>query len=53
MPSGKLVRISEDTMEKLKDHGKPFETPNECINRLLGSRCNQNKKDVGNDGEES
>ena len=31
----KLVRISDDTMKKLKKNGKAFETPNDCINRLL------------------
>jgi len=35
MVSGKLVRIAPETMEKLGKVAKPFETPNECINRLL------------------
>lgn len=42
MSEGKLVRISQDTMKKLGDQAKPFETPDKCINRLLTNSCLQN-----------
>ena len=35
MPQGKLVRISDDTMQKLATSRNGFESPNDCINRLL------------------
>jgi len=38
MPIGKLVRVSPDTLEKLGKLARPFESPNDCINRLLSSR---------------
>ena len=39
MAQSKTVRLTEDTMERLKDIGKPFETPNDCINRVLDGNC--------------
>jgi len=41
MTNGKLVRISSDTIKKLEKARIGFETPNECINRLL---CKQEKQ---------
>lgn len=32
---GKLVRVSDDTMQMLAKERNGFETPNDCINRLL------------------
>jgi len=39
MPKGKLVRITSDTIKKLEKTRKGFETPNECINRILNNPC--------------
>ncbi len=36
MPTGKLVRVSPDAMEKLEKARVKFETPSDCINRVLG-----------------
>ena len=46
----KLISINNETLEKLKQVAKPFETPSKCITRLLddlehqkkfsGSNCN-------------
>ena len=41
MSKGKLVRIAPDVMEKLGKAAKSFESPNECIKRLLETSCNQ------------
>ena len=35
--SSKPVRIRTETIELLKKYAKPFETPNDCINRILSS----------------
>lgn len=46
MPQGKLVRISKDTMEKLAEKRAGWESPDDCINRLLsGNPCNSKKSD--------
>jgi len=49
MPKGKLVRITPDTIKKLEKTRKGFETPNECINRILESRCNEQQKSENDD----
>ena len=41
MTNGKPVRLSPDTLKKLEKARIGFETPNECINRLL---CNQDEQ---------
>jgi len=38
MVTGKLVRITPGTMEKLRKVARPFETPNDCIDRVLSAR---------------
>ena len=45
---GKLVRVSDDTMQKLAKTRNGFESPNECINRLLSNNpCkNETKEQV-------
>lgn len=31
----KLISLNNETLEKLKEVAKPFETPSKCITRLL------------------
>lgn len=53
MSQGKLVRLSSDTIEKLGKVRNGFETPNDCINRILENRpCNQ-KTEPKDEEEES
>jgi len=40
MVNGKLVRLTPETIKLLEKARIGFETPNDCINRLL---CNQEK----------
>ena len=37
--NGKQVRISGETLEKLKTVGQPFESVDECLKRVLGCSC--------------
>lgn len=37
--NSKTVRLTQDTMDRLEKVGKPFETPNDCINRVLDGNC--------------
>ena len=54
MPEGKLVRIAPSTMEKLGKLAKPFESPNECIERLLSeSPCEKHHSEDQDESEES
>ena len=48
--SGKLVRIAPETMEKLAKTRKGFETPSDCIGRLLSN--NPCQKEVKKKKEE-
>ena len=46
MSTGKLVRVSDDTMQKLAKKRNGFESPNECINRLLSQNpCKSENKE--------
>ena len=47
MTIGKLVRLSPETMKKLEQCRNGFETPNDCISRILdlASPEKQNKDD--------
>lgn len=36
----KQYRISNETLEKLKEQGKPFESVDECLARILKKPCN-------------
>lgn len=49
MPKGKLVRITPDTIKKLEKARNGFETPNECINRILENSCNEQQKSENDD----
>ena len=53
MPIGKLVRISPDTMEKLAEKRDGWESPDDCINRLLTDHpcISEPKKDENRDDE--
>jgi len=43
----KTVRISADTMSKLGNHRVGFETPDECLNRLLSKNpCHKQEDEV-------
>ncbi len=46
MSTGKPVRMSEEVMEKLAKVRNGFETPSDCINRLLSQNpCKSEKKE--------
>ena len=53
MPTGKLVRISPNTMEKLAEKRAGWESPDDCINRLLTDHpcTSEPKKDESQDDE--
>lgn len=51
MPAGKIVRMSDSTMGKLAKVRNGFESPNDCINRLLSQ--NPCKKEMKDSDEES
>ena len=39
MNQSKQVRISGETLEKLKTVGQPFESIDDCLKRVLGCSC--------------
>ena len=46
MAESKLVRVSPDTMAKLAKARNGFESPNDCMNRLLSQNpCKSEKKE--------
>ena len=48
--ASKPVRISNETMSLLKKHAEPFESPDECMKRILSTNpCNSKKpaEDLG------
>ena len=54
MPEGKLVRVSPDTMKKLAKVRNGFESPNDCMNRLLSkSPCKSETTEQTEDGPDS
>jgi len=46
MPETKTVRIDKELMDKLAEEREGFETPNECLKRLLNGHCNANGRTV-------
>jgi len=49
----KTVRLDSEVMEELSQKRNGFETPNDCIKRLLGkSPCTQAKKTNEEDEDE-
>lgn len=44
--NGKQIRLSGETLEKLKTIGKPFESVDDCLQRILEQSCikNENQK---------
>ena len=54
MPEGKLVRVSPDTMKKLAKVRNGFESPNDCMNRLLSKNpCKSETTEQTEDGPDS
>lgn len=52
MSQGKLVRISADTMKKLAEVRRGFESPDDCISRVLGSKpCQKEAEEAENKDE--
>ena len=50
----KTVRLDSEVMEELAQRRNGFETPNDCIKRLLGkSSCKENAKTNEEDDEEN
>ncbi len=49
----KQVRLSEDVMEKLSKVAQPFESPSDCINRILEKHpCEKIHPEVQDHGQE-
>lgn len=42
--NSKTIRVSADTLERLGKRRNGFETPDECINRILSNKpCNEDE----------
>jgi len=39
MANGKQVRLSTNTMKQLKEIGEPFESVDDCLQRLVNCSC--------------
>jgi len=49
----KTVRLDSEVMEELSQRRNGFETPNDCIKRLLGKNpCKESKKNIEEDEDE-
>lgn len=44
-PKRKMVSISNDTLEQLAEEREGFESPDQCIKRLLKRNCSPDKRD--------
>ena len=55
MTNGKQVRLSPDTMKQLQTMGKPFESVDDCLQRLISCDCvkSEMKKQIEVDEDES
>ena len=51
MAKGNRITLSNETKNELAELAKPFETPDECINRLLS--CNCVKEEMKEENEKS
>jgi hypothetical protein len=51
MSESKTVRLDKDVIDTLADKREGFETPNECLKRLLGQRpcSSENEAEVEED----
>ena len=50
----KTVRLDSEVMEELSERRNGFETPNDCIKRLLGKNpCKESTKNNEEDEEEN
>lgn len=36
---GKQIRLDKDAMKKLEEVGRPFESVNDCVKRVLSCSC--------------
>ena len=53
MAEGKLVRISPEVMEKLAKEREGFESPNDCINRVLSQNpCKKEMKEADDESDD-
>ena len=43
MTNSKQVRLQDDTLKKLEKQRQGFETPDECINRILSNNPDENE----------
>lgn len=55
MADTKTVRLDSELMETLAEKREGFETPNECLKRLLNGKCADSNKvtEVEEDAESS
>lgn len=57
MQKARNVKLTEDTLNGLEEMGKPFESVNQCIQRLLAKNCvsvsKTNNKETEEEGDES
>ncbi|GFN39470.1 MAG: hypothetical protein YK1309IOTA_450002 [Marine Group I thaumarchaeote] len=49
----KTIRVSSDTMKKLGDHRNGFETPDECLQRILSKNPCKPKEETEDEDEEA
>ena len=53
MSETKAVRLDKDIMDTLAKKREGFETPNECLKRLLSRDCNSKTNSEEEDSDES
>ncbi len=51
--STKAIRVDKELMNTLADKREGFETPNECLKRLLNGKCADNNKTIEVEDNES
>ena len=50
--NGKQARLSPETMDALREVGKPFESVDDCLQRVLGCSCVKKEMKNQNEGDE-
>ena len=52
MSNGKRITLPKETLNGLAKFAKPFESPEDCINRMIKCDCVQNEMKKQNDDVE-
>lgn len=51
--NSKPIRVSNETMELLKKHAEPFESPDECMKRVLSKNpCSKTPPEAQDENQE-